>query len=150
MGFSPVPYQSLTRPAGTDWVAICRWITIGYGLLVVLGLILVGLLVRHIDIPITDPSTGITTVQAFDIGVAFAIGALVAGAFFALFAWLTRYTAARVIFLILDALAVLSALSALGRTQGFGVLGLVSLAVDVAYGGALVMSLLPRAQPAYG
>jgi hypothetical protein len=148
--FSGPGYQSLTQPPGTDWVAICRWITIGYGLLVVLGLIFVGLLVRHIDVPITDPNTGITTVQAFDIGAAFAIGAIVAGAFFALFAWLTRYAVARVIFLILDGLAVLSALSALGRTQGFGVLGLVSLAVDVAYGGALVMSLLPRAQPAYG
>lgn len=115
-----------------------------------LALIFVGLLVRHIDVPITDPTTGFTTVQSFDIGAAFAIAAIVAGALFALFAWLTRYTVARVIFLLLDGLAVLSALSALGRTQGFGMVGLVSLAFDVAYGGALVMSLLPRAQPAYG
>jgi hypothetical protein len=151
----PAPFagpvsQSLTKAPGTDWVAVCRWITIGYGLLVVLGLIFVGLLVRHIDVPLTDPSTGITTVQTFDIGAAFAIGAVIAGALFALFAWLTRYTVARVIFLLLDGLAVLSALSGLGRTQGFGVLGLVSLAFDVGYGGALVMSLLPRPQPAYG
>ncbi len=101
-------------------MAICRWITIGYGLLVVLGLIVFGLLVRHINVPITDPSTGITTVQTFDIGAAFAIAAIFVAGLFALFAWLTRYTVARVIFLILDALAVLSALSALGRTQGFG------------------------------
>jgi hypothetical protein len=149
-GFSVPAYQSITPARGTDWVGICRWITIGYGLLVVLGLIAFGLLVRHINVPITDPSTGIVTVQTFDIGAAFAIGAIFVGALFALFAWLTRYTVARLIFLILDALSVLSALSALGRTQGFGVVGLVSLAVDAAYGGALVMSLLPRAQPVYG
>ena len=134
---------------GRDWIAICRWITIGYGVLCVLALIFGGLVVRHIDVPITDPSTGITTVQTFDVGVAFAIAAIVAAALFALFAWLTRYTVARVIFLILDGLAVLSAVSALGRTQGFGMVGLVGLAFDLAYGGALAMSLLPRAQPAY-
>ena len=149
-GFSGGSYQMVTTPSGTDWVAICRWITIGYGLLVVLGLIGVGLLVQHINVSITDPNTGITTVQTFNIGPAFAISAIILAALFALFAWLTQYPVARVIFLILDALAVLGALSGLGRTQGFGVLGLVSLAVDVAYGGALVMSLLPRAQPAYG
>ncbi|MDQ6856154.1 MAG: hypothetical protein M3Z57_03670 [Candidatus Dormibacteraeota bacterium] len=146
----PPAFQGVATGGGRDWVSVCRWITIGYGLLSVLGLMFVGLVVRHISVPITDPSTGFTTVQTFDIGAAFAIAAIVLGAFFALFAWLTRYTVARVIFLILDGLAVLSALSALGRTQGFGALGLVSLVFDLAYGGALVMSLLPRAQPAYG
>jgi hypothetical protein len=150
-GFSGAAYpQHGAAPLGRDWVAICRWITIGYGLLAVVGLILVGLLVQHINVPLTDPSTGITTVQTFNIGPAFAIAAVFVGALFALFAWLTRYTVARVIFLLLDVLAVFSALSGLGRTQGFGALGLVSLAFDVAYGGALVMSLLPRVQPAYG
>jgi hypothetical protein len=149
-GFSAGSYQTVTTPSGTDWVAICRWITIGYGLFVVLALIGVGLLVQHINVSITDPNTGITSVQTFNIGPAFAIGAIILAALFALFAWLTQYPVARVIFLILDVLAVLGALSQLGRTQGFGFLGLVSLAVDVAYGAALVMSLLPRAQPAYG
>jgi hypothetical protein len=149
-GFSGGSYQLITTPSGTDWVAICRWITIGYGLLVVLGLMGVGLLVQHINVPISDPNTGLTTVQTFNIGPAFAIAAIVLAAVFALFAWLTQYPVARVIFLVLDVLAVLGALSGLGRAQGFGFLGLVSLAVDVAYGGALVMSLLPRAHPAYG
>jgi hypothetical protein len=148
-GFSVPTYAGVAKAPGTDWVAVCRWITIGYGVLTVLALIFIGLLVRHLSVPITDPNTGITTVQTFDIGAAFAIAAIVAGGLFALFAWLTKYTVARVIFLILDGLALLSALSALGRTQGFGVIGLVSLAVDLGYGGALVMSLLPRAQPAY-
>ena len=116
----------------------------------VLGLILFGLLVRHINVPITDPNTGIVTVQTLDIGTVFAVVAIVAAAFFALFAWLMRYTVARAIFLLLDALSLLSALSTLGRVQGYGVLGLVGLVIDVAYGGALVMSLLPRARLAYG
>ncbi len=146
-GYSTALYQHVV--GGRDWVAICRWITIGYGLLTVLALMFLGLLVRHINVPITDPNTGIVTVQSFEIGVVFAIAAIVAGALFALFAWLTRYTAARVAFLILDGLAVLSALSALGRTQGFGVIGLVSLGVDLVYGAALIMSLRPRPQPAY-
>jgi hypothetical protein len=148
--FSGGSFQTVTTPSGTDWVAICRWITVGYGLLVVLGLIGVGLLVQHINVPITDPNTGIATVQTFNIGPAFAIAAIILAALFALFAWLTQYPVARIIFLILDVLAVLGALSGLSRAQGFGVLDLASLAVDVAYGGALVMSLLPRAQPAYG
>ncbi len=132
-------------------MAICRWITIGYGLLVVLGLVFVGLLVQHISVPITDPSTGISTVETFNIGPAFAIAAIIVGALFALFAFLTKYPVARVIFLLLDGLSVLSAVSGLGgRTQGFGILGVLTLAVDLAYGGALVMSLLPRPQPVYG
>jgi hypothetical protein len=56
------------------------------------------------------------------------------------------------IFLLLDALATLNALAGIGGTAhagGVGILGLVSLVVDLVYGGALVMSLLPRSQPAY-
>jgi hypothetical protein len=137
---------------GTDWVAICRWITLGYGLVTMLGLIAFGLLVQHISVPITDPNTGFTTTQTFDIGPAFAIVAVLVGGFFALFAWLTKYIAARVIFLLLDVLAVLSVFSGAGasaRGGGFGMLELVSLAIDLGYGGALVMSLMPRAQPSY-
>jgi hypothetical protein len=35
------------------------------------------------------------------------------------------------------------------RTGGVGFLGLVTVAFDLAYGGVLIMSLLPRSQPAY-
>jgi hypothetical protein len=136
-------FQAATR--GTDWVEIARWITIGYGTLTVLALIGLGLLVQHINVPITDPTTGIVTIQTFDIGAPFAIAAVIVGAFFALFAWLTQYTAARVIFLVLDVLAILSVVSRLGpdlRAGTLGILSLVSLAVDVAYGVALLMSLI--------
>jgi hypothetical protein len=140
------------RP-GTDWVAICRWITLGYGLLAAIALIAIGLLLQHINVPVTDRNTGLTTTQTFDIGPAFAFTAVLVGGITALFAWLTKYTAARVIFLLLDALVVLSVFSGAGasvRGGGFGIAELVSIAVDVVYGAALVMSLLPRAQPAYG
>jgi hypothetical protein len=138
---------------GTDWIAVARWFTIGYGILLVVALIVIGLVVQHINVPITDPNTGFTTIQTFDIGPAFAIAAMVVGAFMALFAWLTQYTAARVIFLVLDGLALLSAISQIGlatKSGGVGFLGLATLVFDVAYGGVLLMSLLPRTQPAYG
>lgn len=142
----------VTAPAGRDWVAICRWFTIGYGLLTAMALIGIGLLVRHISLPITDPNTGVTTVQTFDIGAAFAFLALLVGAVTALLAWLTRYTAARVIFLLLDALGLISLFTGAGttvRAAGYGSISLVSVAIDIAYGLALVMSLMSRPQPAY-
>jgi hypothetical protein len=151
-GFSAPVYPNMTPATGTDWVAVCRWITIGYGILSALVLIGIGLLIQHINVPIFDPNTGITTVQTFNIGPAFAIAAILVAAVCALFAWLTRYTVARVIFLLVDVLATLNAIAGIGGTAqagGAGALGLVSLAVDIVYGWALVMSLLPRSQPAY-
>jgi hypothetical protein len=151
-GFSAPVFANRTPVEGRDWVAVCRWITLGYGALAAVILIGIGLVVQHITVPVTDASTGITTVQTFDIGPAFAIAAILLAAICGLFAWLTRYPVARMIFLLLDALATLNALAGIGGTAhagGVGILGLVSLVVDLVYGGALVMSLLPRSQPAY-
>jgi hypothetical protein len=151
-GFSAPVFSSMTPVTGTDWVAICRWITIGYGVLAALVLIGIGLLVQHINVPVVDPDTGITAIQTFNIGPAFAVAAILLLAVCGLFAWLTRYTTARVIFLLLDVLATLNAIAGIGGTAhagGVGILGLVSLAFDLGYGGALVMSLLPRSEPAY-
>jgi hypothetical protein len=156
-----VPTQGLPASAlrgfqpssGTDWIAVARWFTIGYGVLLVVALIGIGLLVQHINVPITDPNTGVTTVQTFNIGPAFAIAAILVGVVMAVFAWLTQYTVARVIFLVLDGLALLSAISQVGvetRSGGVGFLALATLAFDLAYGGVLLMSLLPRTQPVYG
>jgi hypothetical protein len=149
-----VPVRRVFRTgAGPDWIAVCRWITVGYGAVCTLGLIAVGLLVQHITVPLHDPSTGLTTVQTFNIGPPFAIAAIVVAVLFAMFAWLTRYTAARVVFLVFDVLALLSAVSQVGvdfHAGGYAIFGLVGVALDIAYGAALVMSLLPRAEPAYG
>jgi hypothetical protein len=153
-GFPAPLYHSVISTTGTDWVAICRWITIGYGLLCALTLIAIGLLVRHLNIPITDPNTGIVTVQTFDIGAAFAIAAIMVLALFALFAWLTKFTVARVLFLLLDVLAIFDAIAGAGSISQAGSLWFLSvgsLLLDAVYGGALLMSLLQRPpQPAYG
>jgi hypothetical protein len=151
-GFSVPVFSNRTPAEGRDWVAVCRWITIGYGVLAAVVLIGIGLLVQHISVPITDANTGITTVQTFDIGAGFAVAAIMVAAICALFAWLTRHPVARAIFLLLDVLATLDAIAGIGGTAqaGYsGILGLVSLVMDIVYGGALVMSLLPRSQPAY-
>jgi hypothetical protein len=144
--------QSITT-AGTNWIGVCRWITIGYGVLTALFLIGIGLLVQHINVPIFDANTGITTVQSFNIGGAFAVAAVAAALFTALLVWLTQFTAARVVFLLLDVLAILDGLAGLGgtaRAGSAGLLGVLNLVVDLVYGGALTMSLLrPRPQPAY-
>lgn len=150
--FSVPVFPNRTPVEGRDWVAVCRWITIGYGVLAAVVLIGIGLLVQHISVPITDANTGITTVQTFDISAGFAVAAIMVAAICALFAWLTRHPVARVIFLLLDVLATLDAIAGIGGTAhaGYaGILGLVSLVMDIVYGGALVMSLLPRSQPAY-
>jgi hypothetical protein len=153
-GFPAPLYHSAISTTGTDWVAICRWITLGYGVLCALTLIAVGLLVRHLNIPITDPNTGIVTVQTFDIGAAFAIAAIMTLAVFALFAWLTKFTLARVIFLLFDVLAIFNVIGGAGSIANAGSLWFLSvgsLLLDAVYGGALLMSLLQRPpQPAYG
>ncbi|HEV7679374.1 MAG TPA: hypothetical protein VGQ42_12465 [Candidatus Dormibacteraeota bacterium] len=130
----------------TNWVTVCQAITLGYGVLAMLGLILVGLVVHRIQVPLADPGTGAISYQTFDIGPAFVIGAVVLMAVCVLFAWLTQYTTARVIFLALTGLAMLSAGSRFGadmRAQGgFVWLTLTSLAVDLGYAFALLMSLI--------
>lgn len=138
---------------GTDWIAMARWFTIGYGAIAVIALIVIGLLVQRINVPITDPYTGFTTVQTVNIGPAFAIAAIVLGVVMGVFAWLIQYRLARVIFLVLDGLALLSAISQISvetHSGGVGFLGLVTVAFDLAFGGVLLMSLLPRSRPAYG
>jgi hypothetical protein len=61
---------------------------------------------------------------------------------------------ARVIFLVLDVLAVFGAVAQLGNNAqagGFGILGFASLGIDFVYGAALLMSLVSsRPQPVYG
>ena len=154
VGVPPPPPGRVPRGPGPDWVALARWITLGYGVLVALALIAVGLLVQHITVPLTDPTTGVTSVQVLNVGPAFAIAAIVVAAFSVLFAWLTRFTAARAVFLVLDLLGIVTAISQLSldvRSGGTGLVGVFNLAVDLAYAGVLLMSILPGArQPTYG
>jgi hypothetical protein len=131
---------------GVDWVDIARLVTAGYGLLVVVGLIILGFAFQHLNVPITNPNTGQTTVQTIDLGPGFAIVAIFTAGFFALFTWLTKFLVARIIFLGLDALSILSLVSHLGAAPGsVGLLGAVSLIIDLGYALVLILSLVsPR------
>ena len=143
-GSAPVYPMAAVSRRGTDWVDVARLVTIGYGALLTVALLVFGLVFQHVSVPITDPNTGITTVQTLNIGPAFAVAAIFVGGVFALFAWLTKFFIARIIFLIFDGLAILSALSSLGagQTGAFGLLSAADLMIDLVYGGVLVMSIM--------
>jgi hypothetical protein len=142
---------ALKQPADSsrDWVAVARWITLAYGALTVLGLLAFGLLVRHLTLTVTDASTGQLTRQTYDVGAACAILAIVVAALTALFAWLTKFTVARIIFLLITGAGVVGALTQLSTEPVAYALGTgLALLIDVAYGVALIMSIAsPRRRP---
>ncbi len=109
-------------------------------------LIVVGLAVHTINVPVVDATTGLITYQTYDTGSIFVVAGLVLLGIFALFAWLTQYSVARVLFLLLDALAIIGAGARLGndlRAGGaYAVLTAFSLVVDLAYGGVLLMTFI--------
>src|SRR5438132_13197362 len=57
-----LPMVRITR-AGVDWVDIARFFTIGYGLLVMAGLMALSLFLPSVKVPIIDPHTGLTNLQ---------------------------------------------------------------------------------------
>ena len=139
------PMVRITR-AALDWVDIARFVTIGYGVFVTVALIFLSFALPHINVPIADPKTGLTTVQTVNLGPAFAIAAVILAGVFALFAWLTRFLIARIIFLGFDGLAILSALAHLGAGQTVSWASAVDLMIDLGYGAVLFMSVVaPRA-----
>ena len=133
---------------GIDWVQIARFITIGCGAVLTLGLVVLSLGVRHIDVPISQD--GITINQSFDLGPAIAIVAVIIAGLSLLFAWLTKYLIARVVFLCFDGLAILSVLSQIGADQmgapqTVWLLSATELLIDLGYGFVLLKSLIsPR------
>lgn len=128
-----------------DWVAVCRWITLGYGGLVTAMLLVVGLLIRHVSVPVNDPTTGLVVYRTLDLGAPLAIAAILVFGFFALFAWLTRYAVARAIFAVFTAIAIYNTATHLGlyaQETTLEMITLLGLAINVAYGWALLMSFL--------
>lgn len=149
-GLSPMNTQG-TIPGWrqVDWVAVAKWFAIIYGGLIGLLLLLVGLLVQHISLPTTDPYTGLTTTQTFNLGPAFAIAGMIVFGVFALCGWLTQFTAARVVFLVVDGLSILGELGHVGATS-VGALTLANalgLLIDLAYGAVVLLSLLSPEPP---
>ncbi len=144
-GATPAFPMGQSRPTGVDWVFVARLITLGYGAVVVVGLVILSIAIPHITVPITDPNTGATTNETINLGPAFAIVAVVVGGIFLLFAWLTRFLIARIIFLIFDGLALLSAFAHIGAGQSLTVISALDLVLDLAYGAVLAMSVIsPR------
>ena len=140
-----LPTSRVTR-RGVDWVDIARLVTAGYGLLIVVGLIILGFAFQHLDVPITNPNTGQPTIETINLGPGFAIVAIFTAGFFALFTWLTKFLVARIIFLALDALSILSLVSHLATGSGsFSLLSAASLIIDLGYALVLVLSIVsPR------
>ncbi len=144
-GAMPAFPMGQSRPTGVDWVLVARLITLGYGALVVVGLIILSIAIPHVTVPITDQNTGATTNETINLGPAFAIVAVIVGGIFLLLAWLTRFFIARIIFLIFDGLATLSAFTHIGAGQAVTVISALDLVLDLAYGAVLVMSVIsPR------
>jgi hypothetical protein len=143
-GGTALPVARVSR-SGIDWVDIAMFITIGYGLVIMAALVILSIALPNIKIPITNPNTGLTTVQTFSLGPIFAVAGVITGGFFLLFAWLTKYLIARLIFLGFDGLAVLASLAHLSAGQTITLLSAADLAIDIGYGFVLVMSLVsPR------
>lgn len=131
---------------GRDWVTICRWAYAGYGVLVVIGLVVFGLLVRHLSIPVASPGGG-TTYTEVDIGPAFAIVAVIAALLFVLVIWLLQFTVARAILLGLQAIGLLGTLgnsSALGSGTPSVAWEIVGVLVSIGFIVLLTLSLIYR------
>lgn len=134
---------------GTDWIAIARWITLGYGALQVLGIFAIGLLVPTITVPVQDPATGVIVDQTLNIRPFLALVAVVALVFFAIIAWLTKYGIARAIVLVVVLFEALAAVSRMGGEQSTAVVAsVISLICDAGFAYVLVMSFVSRPHPA--
>lgn len=142
----PATSAAPIRQRSIDWVEIARFITLGYGGLIVLGLVILSLVGQHINVPYTDGDTGETMYLTGNPGPFFAILAVIVGVVFILFTWLTKFFVARIVFLIFDGLAILGTLRGLSSGQAITALSTVDLLIDLGYGAVLIMSLMsPRA-----
>ena len=131
---------------GLDWVTICRWAYGVYGVLVVVGVVVFGLLVHHVSIPVASPDGG-TTYTDVDLGPAFAIVAILVALVFVLIIWLIQFTVARAILLGLQAIGLLGTLgnaNAFGSGSALGTAQLVGAVIGVGFMVILTMSLIYR------
>ena len=137
---------------GIDWITVCRWAYGVYGVLIVIGLAVFGLVVHHVTIPVASPA-GVTTQTEVDLGPAFAFVAIIAALLFALVIWLLQFTVARAILLGLQAIGLLGTLgnaNAFGSGTGFAIWEIVGLVISAGFMVILTMSLIYRRQSAAG
>jgi hypothetical protein len=130
-------------PIGFNWIALVRWVTIGYGALLFVGLIATGFLVQYVTVPVEDPATGRIIEETVNLRPILLVAAIVVAVLFAVFAWFVGYAIARVIFLVLTVLGALGALSRMGGAPASAVVGsLVSVLFDAGFAFVLLMSFL--------
>jgi hypothetical protein len=139
------PNQMLAAPAyqGPSWIAITRWITIGYGALSVLGLLLLGLLVENANFPVANPATGRLITETIPFGLIMLIAAVLDGLIFTVFALLTKYPLMRLIIMVLTLVGAFGTLTRLGGESPEAIAGsIVSVFLDAGFVFVLLMSLL--------
>jgi hypothetical protein len=142
-GVGPIASLGPPPPIGFNWIALVRWVTIGYGALLFVGLIATGFLVQYVTVPVEDPATGRIIEETVNLRPILLVAAIVVAVLFAVFAWLVGYAIARVIFLVLTVLGALGALSRMGGAPASAVVGsLVSVLFDAGFAFVLLMSFL--------
>ena len=133
------------QPArGVDWVL---WVRIGIAVpaaLAALGLLFLGLALRHITLPATAGSAA----QTYDIaGPAVVMAIVLLLAVTALIVWLAQFAVARGLLVALTLVNVLSILSQLSAASpAYRIAYFVDLGWDIAFGALLCLSLaaIPR------
>jgi hypothetical protein len=145
------PNQMLAAPAyqGPNWIAITRWITIAYGAMSVLGLLLLGLLVQNASFLVVNPATGRLLTETVPFGLLMLIAAVLDAVIFTVFALLTKYPLMRLIIMVLTLVGAFGTLTRLGGLSPEVITGsIVSVFLDAGFVFVLLMSLL--VQPVKG
>lgn len=139
------PNQLLAAPAyeGPNWIAITRWITIGYGALSVLGLLLLGLLAQSANFLVVNPATGRLLTETVPFGLLMLIAAVLDAVIFTVFVLLTQYPLMRLIIMVLTLVGAFVTLTHLGGLSPEAITGsIISVFLDAGFVFVLLMSLL--------
>ncbi len=145
------PNQMLAAPAyqGPDWIVITRWITIAYGALTALGLLLLGLLVQNASFLVVNPATGRLLTETVPFGLLMLIAAVFDALLFTVFALLTKYPLMRLIIMVLTLVSAFATLTGLGGLSPEAISSaIISVFLDAGFVFVLLMSLL--VQPVKG
>jgi hypothetical protein len=161
-GAQPMPYPGapmaypagvpVSRPrGGFNWVAAVRIVMAIQLALVIVVLLLAGAAVGTVGVPVRTASGAVVTQQA-NVGAALVVVSAIAAAIGILFIWLAKFTAMRVIMLVLAILSMLNNFSSgnLSRGGPLGTVAVVSVVIGFAWMGLLVMSLISPPAPRRG
>lgn len=148
MGY-PGGVVSSRSGGGFNWVTAVRAVMCLNVLIVIGLLLLIGAAAHNATVPVQTSSGTIVEEQA-NLGPAFVIAAVVVGAIGVLFIWLAKFTAMRVIMLVLAVISLINNLGGgnLARGGTLGTAYIVSFVIGIVWIGLLVMSLVSPPPPA--